>query len=89
MIPTDYKIVLVDIEPPNWKPNFKQLYIEAGSFGWTREGIHNLIELNFKKSSTKDLTFVEYNKVMEWIEKLPPNSVTVERDANTEDLFSI
>jgi hypothetical protein len=75
------------VQPPNWKPNFKQLYIEARSFGWTREGIHSLIQMNFKKDSTKNLSFNEYNKVMEWIEKLPPNSVTVDRDKNTEDLF--
>ena len=76
------------IEPPNWKPNYKQLYIEARSLGWTREGIHDLIMFNFKKSSSKDLAFNEYQKVMQWIEELPPNSITTERDKNTNDLFN-
>jgi hypothetical protein len=61
------------VEPPNWKPNYKQLYIEARSLGWTREGVHALIQMNFKKSSTKDLAFNEYNQVMKWLEELPPN----------------
>ena len=77
----------INIEPKNWKPNCVGLYIEARSLGWTREGVHALIEINFKKSSTKDLNFDEYNKVMNWLETLIPNSVTTERDQNTEDLF--
>jgi len=77
-----------DIPPPNWKPNSRQLYIAATYSGWTRQGIHDLIGVHFKKQSTKDLTFKEYNQVLRWIEDLEPNTVTTERDENTEDLFN-
>ncbi len=76
-----------DIPPKNWKPNSKQLYTAADGFKWTHQGIHDLIGYHFKKQSTKELTFLEYNQVLRWIEDLEPNTVTTEKDKNTEDLF--
>jgi hypothetical protein len=54
---------------------------------WTRNGVHALIQAQFKKDTSKDLTHAEYEKLLGWIEKLPPDTVTVERDGNTGDLF--
>jgi hypothetical protein len=79
--------MLIGKEPDGWKPNSRQLYISASYSGWTRQGIHDLIGYHFKKQSTKELTFSEYNQVLRWIEDLEPNTVTTERDKNTEDLF--
>jgi hypothetical protein len=73
---------------PDWKPGCKWLYICAGQAGWKREQIHLLIEAQFKKHSTKELTFDEYNKVLEWIDTLPPGTISTERDPNTPDMFN-
>ena len=76
-----------DIEPKNWKPNPKYMYTVATVNGWNHDGVRNLIKTHFNRDSTKDLTFSEFNKVLEWLDRLPPNSVTVERDPNTLDMF--
>ena len=71
----------------NWRPNTKLLYAAATSAGWSHAGVKNLIKTHFNRDSTKDLTWVEYNKVMEWIDRLPPDTLTVERDPNTLEMF--
>jgi hypothetical protein len=74
-------------QPKNWKPNSRQLYISAHYSGWTHQGIKDLIKFHFKKDSTKDLSWNEYNQVLVWIEDLEPNTLTAERDKNTLDMF--
>jgi hypothetical protein len=76
-----------DLPPQNWKPNTKQFYTSATYQGWTHEGVKDLIKLHFKKDSSKDLTFAEFNKCLEWFETLPPNTVTTEHDKNTIEMF--
>lgn len=77
-----------DGPPPDWKPNTKMLYASASVNGWTHQGVKDLILFKFKRASTKDLTYFEYWKVMDWIGTVPPNSLPTERDKNTEDLFA-
>ena len=76
-------------DQPNqsWTPNSRLLYTTATTNRWTHRGVKDLIFFQFKKTSTKDLTFDEFQKVMEWLTSLPPNTVTVARDKNTDDLF--
>jgi hypothetical protein len=74
-----------NIPPKDWKPNTKMLYTVATNNGWNRDGVHALIEMNFKKQSTKDLTFDEYNQVLEWLDSIPANTVTTGHDPNTDD----
>lgn len=74
----------------NWRPKKSDiigLYSTARNSLWTRNGVHALMTAQFKKDTSKDLTFSEYEKLLGWIEQLPPDIVTVERDKNTEDLF--
>jgi len=74
-------------EEADWRPDFKSLYMLARNNGWSRQGVHDLILANFGRTSTKDLTQSEYEKTMTWLEKLPPNTITGERDPFTLDLF--
>ena len=76
-----------DVPPKDWKPNTKYLYTVATVNGWSHDGVRNLIKTHFNRDSTKDLTFSEFNKVLEWLDRLAPNSVTIERDPNTLDMF--
>jgi len=74
----------------NWRPRKSDiigLYTTARQNLWTRNGVHALMQAQFKKTTSKDLTYTEYETLLGWIEKLPPDSVTVEHDPNTLDLF--
>jgi hypothetical protein len=62
------------------------LYITASANGWNHAQVKDLILFNFKRASTKDLTFTEYNKTLDLLGKLQPGTVA-ERDKNTDDLF--
>lgn len=65
-----------------------RLYAIAKSRGWTRDGVHRLLEANYGKRSTKDLEIQEYNQVCEFLEKSPaPDVATMKKDKNTLDLF--
>ena len=72
---------------PDWKPNTKMLYVTASANGWTHQGVKDLILANFKRTSTKDLSFSEYHKVMRWLGNSPPDVITMERDPNTLEMF--
>lgn len=78
--------MLGEPDPENWKPNTKYLYTVATVAGWTHQGVKDLIAAHFRKASTKDLTFSEYNRTLEMLDQLPPNTVSV-HDANTLELF--
>lgn len=73
--------------PSGWRPDTKALYTVASNNGWSHAGVRDLILLNFRKTSSKDLAFAEYNKVMFWLENRPANTTTGERDPFTKDLF--
>jgi hypothetical protein len=88
--PSDMPIIARDSEhvvPANWKPNPKMLYTHATNCGWNHQGVKDLILTHFKRTSTKDLTFHEFNKTLDLLETLPPNTVTAEHDKNTVELF--
>ena len=52
---------------PDWKPNFKLLYTLASSNGWPHKAVKAFIMERFKRESTKDLRFSEYNATMEQV----------------------
>lgn len=75
---------------PDWRPgkyDIIRLYYTAQQNRWTKKGVHALMEAQFKKSTSKDLTYSEYEQLVGWIEKLEPDTVTVGRDPNTLDMF--
>jgi hypothetical protein len=75
----------------DWKPKKHDiigLYTTARKNMWTRNGVHALIQAQFKKGTSKDLTYSEYEKLLGWIEKLPPDTVTAEKDTNTMEMFT-
>jgi hypothetical protein len=74
-------------EPENWQPNTKLLYATAGANGWSHQQVKDLILFNFKRASTKDLTYTEFYKTLDWLGNLTPGTVTAERDKNTLDMF--
>ena len=76
-----------NVPKPDWTPNTRMLYTHATNCGWNHQGVKDLILFHFKKQSTKDLTFHEFNKTLDMLDALHPNTVTAERDKNTDDLF--
>ena len=73
--------------PADWRPNTKLLYMTASQNGWTHAQVKDLILANFGRASTKDLQWHEYNRVLDWLGKLPPGTISAERDPFTKDLF--
>jgi hypothetical protein len=83
-------VTWIDVEnvpPENWKPNTKYLYTLASTNGWTHAQVKDFVLFNFKRASTKDLAFEEYNKVIDALDKLPPGSMSMTKDKNTLELF--
>ena len=72
---------------PN-EAQIKRLYAIANGHGWDRKGVHTLIESNYGKRSTKDLTDEQYEEVCEFLEKsVAANVTTMKRDPLTMELF--
>ena len=70
------------------EPQIIRLYAIAHSKGWTRDGVHRLIESNYGKKSTKDLSAEQYDECCTFLEKSTVADVaTMKQDPNTPDLF--
>jgi len=70
------------------EPQIIRLYAIARSKGWTRDGVHRLIESNYGKKSTKDLTIEQYDTCCAFLEKsINADIATMKQDPNTPDLF--
>ncbi len=71
---------MLGAEPPgpDWKPNTKYLYTVASQNGWRRQDVHAMIDAEFKKVSTKDLTYEQYNQTLELLTELHPSTYTRE-----------
>ena len=78
------------VRDDDWRPSKSDiigLYSKARENGWSRGGVHELMKAQFKKASSKELTYSEYEKVLEWLDTIPSDTTTVERDENTIDMF--
>ena len=70
------------------EPQIIRLYAIARSKGWSRDGVHRLIESNYGKRSTKDLTIEQYDECCAFLEKSTIADVTtMKRDPYTINLF--
>lgn len=57
------------VEPP--KPDYKQLYIAGKSKGLTEDDVKLLLASKYQVSSSKDLTFEQFNEALQGIKNTP------------------
>lgn len=76
-----------ELPPRDWKPNTKLLYATATSLGWKHQQVKDLIHNKWGRSSTKDLSFAQFNRLLDLFAEISPDNIPPPRDKETVEMF--
>lgn len=66
----------------------RRLYAIANSKGWSHAGVKQMLEMNYRLKTSKDLTMQQYDEVCNFLEKSnAPDVTAMGQDKNTLDMF--